>query len=224
MRHATDGALVRWIDAECDAAEHTALSRHLEGCFPCRQRLGRVRARSEILRRALRADAPRFRVPRWRTVSVAAAALVAIAAVRPVRAWVVERAGALWAAVTGTQTPLDARAAVTVREGSVSFLPAGDAFVIQVRTRQDAGHLAIEFGDAAVASARILGDAAAAELVVLPAGIRIGNTPNSRASYALRLPATLKAVTVTIADERPIHLEPAPHGRWEGDLTTRSAR
>jgi hypothetical protein len=224
MRHATDGALVRWLDGECDGAERLTLSRHFDDCAGCRARLGRTRARSEVLRRALRVHPPRVRAGRWRTAGIAAAGLVALAAVQPVRAWVVAQAGAIWAAVVGATGQSSARTVPAgTGEGSVSFVPTGDTLTVQIRSRQRAGRLTVEFQNAAVATARLAGDAAGAALLVLPAGIQIANAPSSRASYLLQLPATLTMVIVKLADEPPERLEPLANRQWSLDLGARRA-
>jgi hypothetical protein len=220
MRHATDGALVRWLDGQCDAAEQITLSRHLDDCAGCQERLGRTRARSAVLR----AHAPRATGGRWRRVGIAAAGLITLAAVRPVRAWVVAQAGAIWAAVVGaTGHPSPGTAPAAGREGSVSFVPAGDSLLVRVHTRQRTGRLTIAFHAGAVATARLAGDAADAELLVLPAGIQIVNAPGSRASYVLQLPATLTTVILRVADEPPLHLKPLANRQWNLDLGARRA-
>jgi hypothetical protein len=162
-------------------------------------------------------SARRHAVRRWR--AAAAIALVALSAVvvRPVRAWIVGAARGLWSAAVGT---VATRAAprgdvVAPGAGSVSFTPPAGAFLLQVACRQRAGTLTIETvaGDSATAAAS--GGHGAAELVVLPRGLRIVNDSGGTASFFVRLPASLAQVEVRVGEEAPQAMTPAAAGqRW----------
>jgi hypothetical protein len=218
MRHATDGALVRWVDRQLDAVEAAALRGHLAECPVCRGRLAALGRRSRLVSRALRRDgARRPNFQRW--AAVAAAVLVVVVAVQPVRAWVAEGITAAWAALAGSRAPEPPASAASGDGGTVTFVPAAATFTLEIAATQAGGRLAIEFVSQEVASARISAGETAASLVVLPAGLRILNSPASRASYVLRLPARLTMVVVRVAGGPPLRLQPRPPGEtWELDL------
>ncbi|MFL5386822.1 MAG: hypothetical protein ACJ8GN_30380 [Longimicrobiaceae bacterium] len=122
--HPDEGALVRLLDGEADAAERASHGAHVGGCELCRRELARVRARRERLAALLvRADFPMpassppepgvIRFPRvrpeparrmdrrWLRAAAAVLLLVAAAAVAtPARAWIAEWLGERWAALT----------------------------------------------------------------------------------------------------------------------------
>lgn len=226
MRHATDGALVRWLDRQYDPAEGIALGAHLEVCPRCRERLAGMRRKSERLRLALRRDAQRRSPPAWQITAAVAVGLLVLAAVPPVRAWVVQHASAAWLAVTRgvSQPAAGSGLPAAAGAGRVSFVPAADSFFIRITGRQQSGRLTIDFELTTVASASITGEPAGAELLVLPSGLGIANSPQSRASYVLRLPAGLAAVVLRLGHEMPLRVVPAAHPRWEMDLSAEEPR
>lgn len=208
--HVEDGALVRYLDGEAAAEERTVLVAHLEECGPCAARLTALTRAADALTAALRATdgrAPRAQPhPRWR-LRAAAAVLVLLAAgggIRPVRAWIVERAEALWGAVTGGGSEA---APPAPRPGaarsSVAFVPAGAELTLEVTSVQVEGVLQLETvaGDTAVAVVR--NGTSAEDLVVLPTALRIVNRPASTASYVIRVPARLSRVVVRVGDAPP---------------------
>lgn len=205
--HVEDGALVRYLDGEAAAEERTILAAHLEDCGACAARLTALSRAAEALTTALRAtDEPASRArphPRWR-LRAAAAVLVLLAVgggVRPVRAWILDRAEALWGAVTGAGP--DAAppvAAPGAARSSVAFVPAGGELTLEVTSVQNEGVLQIETvaGDTAVAVVR--NGTSMEDLVVLPTALRIVNRPASTASYVIRVPARLARVVVHVGD------------------------
>jgi anti-sigma factor RsiW len=210
-----DGALVRYLDGQAANGERADVAAHLAGCGRCADRMAELARATGAVTAALRAAdpaVPRGRVrPRW-GLRAAAAVLVLAAvggAVRPVRAWILERAGALWEVVTGRGDP----GGRPGRQGpassaSVAFVPTGDVFALEVTERQQGGVLQIETVDGDTAVAVVLGGTGREDLVVLPSGLRIVTGPTAGASYVIRVPARLASVRVVLGDEEPRDYRP----------------
>ena len=227
--HAEEGALLRWIDGECDADERVRLNRHLAGCPACNGRVADLRdwtARFDMaVRAAGRTGTARRRV-RW---AVAAAVLLVGAAlvVEPVRAWVLDRVDAAWSAVTGrvpgdvparSGTVEDAPAPATT---SITFAPTSNVFRLEVATRQARGHLVVLTAADPLALARVLGGGRE-ELLVLPDGLRIVNTGVSTADYEVRVPPSVDLIVVVVGDGTSRRLATGERGgRWEISVADR---
>jgi hypothetical protein len=213
--HVEDGALIRQLDREDIPEEQADVAAHLEACPRCTVRLAELAHAGDALSTALRAadvPAPRRRpVPRW-GLRAAAAALVVVGiggAVRPVRAWILERTGMLWEAVTGrSAVPTAIAPAAPDRSASVAFVPSGNEFTLEVTAHQSGGVLRLETvaGDTAVAV--VLGGSGLEDLVVLPTRLRIVNPEASSASYVIRLPARLARVRVLVGGRVPWDYHP----------------
>jgi hypothetical protein len=207
--HVDDGALIRYLDREAVAHERETVGTHLGACEACAGRLAQLERRAAAFSAALgAADAGRHAPPahRW-GLRAAAAVLVVLAiggTVRPVRAWIVERAQAIWAALSGdggdAGAPIDD---VAVAASAVSFVPAEGAFTVEVAQWQSGGRLTVEAAPGDTARAAVLGGTGAESLVVLPAGLRIANPPTSGASYRVTLPSRLQPVRVVVAGGSP---------------------
>jgi hypothetical protein len=91
---------------------------------------------------------------------------------------------------------------------SVSFAVERDRLIVDVARRQAEGVLVVEVVDAVTASADITGGELGGDLMVLPGRLRIGNVPESTASYRVRVPPTLTRVEVLVAGEREAVLDP----------------
>lgn len=226
--HVEDGALVRFLDREDDAAERADVTGHLAGCDRCTARLAELTRAADAFSAALRAaDVPapaRVRpAPRW-GLRAAAAVLVLggiAGAVQPVRAWILERTEALWTAVTGrgasSPPPI---VPVPVRSASIAFVPSGDEFTLEVTARQAGGVLRLETVAGDTATALVQGGSGAEDLVVLPSMLRIVNPSSSRASYEIRLPARLVRVRVRVGAAAPWDYRPGS-GAVEIELENR---
>lgn len=226
MTHVADGALMRWLDQECDAAERGDVARHLESCDACQARLIATRRRAELVRAALcRFDvrtAPPSQRTRWAARAAAAAMLLAAigATVAPVRAWVVDRVTAIWSGIVEpSQAPsstLQASPGLAPARATVTFSPAGEVFVVEVTARQAEGRLIIETRVDETVTAIIEGGDGSEQLVVLPTGLRVVNDSGGRASYRIRLPSLVKTVHAVIAGSSPIRFDtPAAGERHE---------
>jgi hypothetical protein len=130
-------------------------------------------------------------------------------AVRPVRAWVLERVEALWTALTGGSESPASVAPAPPAQTAVSFVPADGPFTIELAGRQTAGTLVLEVVPGDTARATVLGGSGAESLVVLPGGLRIVNPPGSAARYRIALPARLGPVRVILGGAAPQLFDPA---------------
>jgi len=213
--HVEDGALVRYLDHECDRDELAAVQGHLDRCDTCGTRVAELRRYSATVSIALRAlDPPigtRRRAPRWGLrAAVAAVAVLGVAAsVAPVRAWIIGTTQTLWETVmgTGVESPRPTPS-TPARSASVTFVPEGTRFVIEVATRQTAGRLVLTAVPGDSATTVVFGGAGTADLVVLPAGLRIVNAATSTASYEVRLPQHLTRVVVRVGSAAPVTFDP----------------
>lgn len=210
--HVDDGALVRYLDEQCEADEAGMVAAHLDRCARCGERLGALRARSRAVSAALRAadpPLPRARAAARRSFRVAAAAVVVLGVagtVRPVRAWIADGAEALWQAVTG-RGARDQRATPSIPDGkgatAVSFVPTDGPFTVEVRGRQAAGTITLRGVPGDTARAMVRGGTGDEDLVILPAGLRIANAVGSVASYEIEVPARLGPIRLGVGDEAP---------------------
>jgi hypothetical protein len=232
MTHIDDGALVRFVDGECDAEEAALVRQHTAVCKQCRSRLGEIESRMRLVSQALKQAEPRPRAAptpgrTWLYAAAAAAALLAVAVgVQPVRAWIAQRGQALWHLVVGSDVQESPGGPATeMPAASISFVPAVGSFEIVLAGRQAEGTLEVRVGEDPSATATIIGGAHTEGLVVLPNGLRIENDPTSTGSYELVLPSTLSPVLVVIGDEPPLELEPAQAEEgWTIQLARPSAR
>jgi anti-sigma factor RsiW len=223
--HLEDGTLVRQLDGALEEDEISVVPAHLASCGPCANRLATLGRRSQRLNQLLAAtDVPvpsmTLRTSRWfvpsRAVAVAAVVLLllasAIIAVRPARAWIVERSLELWTLMTGgtdeVPAPDDQVGTTSASATAVSFTPSGDHFLIRVSGYQQAGVVTVETAAVSQVTAEVRGGAATEDLVVLPDGLRIVNTIQSAADYHVLLPATLGEITVEVAGHVAANFRP----------------
>jgi hypothetical protein len=163
--------------------------------------------------------ARRRTVVRWRVAAAIALLAVAAVGVRPVRAWILQAARALFGASVAPRVTTPPAPAPDAGSSSVIFSPAAGVFALRVARPQAGGTLTVELTDGTAASAAVAGGRSGAELVVLPDGLRIVNDSGSAASYVVRLPASLARIELGIAGAPPQVLVPAGAvRRWVIDL------
>lgn len=220
--HLSDGDLVRFLDTEGDPAERARTDAHLRGCGACSQRLDVLRHRSLRLSLLLAQTTPaapeadilavtrarrnKRTTPPW--LRAAAAVVVVLGAVllaEPVRAWVADLLGVRRTELATPSQP-DLRSApvtASVPEAGtrVQFTPTAEEVDLNVASYQADGTISLETGDASEVTVQVQGGQA--DLLVLPSGIRIGNTPGSTANYQVVLPAGVRQVQVRIAGGAP---------------------
>ena len=108
--------------------------------------------------------------------------------------------------------------------GRLTFAPVGPQLVLEVASRQAAGVLVVETVADSAISALVVGEREAAELTVLPGGLRVRNTRASTASYLVAVPLLLEEVAVRIGHEEPVFLRPSrPGERWDIRLRARES-
>lgn len=171
---------------------------------------------AERIARAVR----RRTVVRWRVAAAIALLAVASVGVRPVRAWILQAAQALWSVAGGAPPAATVRPPAAVAGAStVTFHPSAGSFALRVTQPQAGGTLTVETTAGAAASAEIAGGGGGGELVVLPDGLRIVNDSASASSYVVRLPAAVARIEVEVGRASRRVLTPGgPGARWVIDL------
>ncbi|HEX8696096.1 MAG TPA: hypothetical protein VF746_27010 [Longimicrobium sp.] len=234
--HPDDGVLLRLLDGEEDApgaGEHVAACaacrERLDALRRRGARLAAVLARADFpvpdsapavpspdarvipLRRPERSAAMR---PWLRAAAVVALLLgigvLATPARARVAAWVSERWGEVFGRQAGAPAPAPPSApapapAAAPAAASVRFVPAGSTFTVEVEHAQGAGGLTLVRVAGENATAEVA--AGEAELLVLPAGLRIRNAAGSAAEYRVGVPAGVRRVTVRVAGGRTTTVE-----------------
>jgi hypothetical protein len=206
--HIDDGDLLRWIDGECDVEERNTLGGHLAACAICDNRMSVIETWSTQFSAALRSTRARASASaRWRRALATAAGIVILVgfAVQPVRAWVVQRAVAVWYVVTGSPIPDQpatpfADVPRASANASMTFVPVGPLFELHVEAWQATGGMTITTAAEGHATLTLVGGDGREELVVLPSGLRIVNDAGSWSSYDVRIPAVIREVRVIVAD------------------------
>jgi hypothetical protein len=225
--HPADGDILRSHDGECSETERLDIATHIAECPVCTETSRLFQTTTKQLHAALE-DIPvpqvpyakeRFlaaakhsrsrgpfgwmaeqRTPLLRAAVILLSLLVVSMWAPPVRAWFLRL---LNVAPAETVEPTEDTQRVTTGDpatsSTVSFVPTAAVFTIDVATAQPTGNLTIYVVESATASARITGRSPGDALLVTEAGIRIQNSSESSAEYAVMVPATVSAVTVQIA-------------------------
>jgi len=246
-RHVDDGDLIRLRDGECPLSEERMLRDHLANCDTCRENLERIEQLADGFFAAMERVQPSSatqpspnKAPNVATIGARKAQQKHWHSRRPVRV-----AAAIAAVLALTLTTAPARALVaagwstvkTLFVGAppasdepqqatslVSFVPQGDAFLIDFLHTQSRGTLSVVVDTVNTASARVMGGDGQDEIIVLQAGLRVRNRTTSAASYELRLPRSLQDIEVRIAGRTVATFSTAgmtQAARWEVDLTGR---
>ena len=243
--HVDDGDLIRLRDGEYPLSEERKLRDHLARCLMCREDAERMEQLADGFLDALkeiqhpgatrpsRSTTPKSAlfhhqlgraVPWHRHSAVRVAAVVAFVlgltlTTAPARAMV----AAGWRAVKTLFVDAPPTMAEPQQATSlVSFVPRGDAFLIDFLHTQSRGALSVVVDTVSSASARVMDGDGMDELIVLQAGLRVRNRTTSAASYQLRLPRSLRDIEVRIAGRTVATFSTAgmtQAARWEVDLS-----
>lgn len=233
--HLPDGEIVRLLDGELSPAEREHAEAHAAACEACGARLRQLRARATrlaallgesdwkvpaaevpdelALRRARRAGAALRARPWMRAAAVVALLLGMGVVATPVRAWVAEWVEEQWSRLFPPREEAAAPVALPSggpRAGSrVQFTPAGETFTLELTAAQAGGAVEVRRAGTALATAEQVGGATPAELLVLPAGVRVQNSAASTASYRVTVPASVRIVRVRVGSAPPVVLDAA---------------
>ena len=235
-RHLDDGDLIRLLDGECSPEEAEQIRAHIDNCPECKDNADTLTNASErfsSLLFELEPSAPRevvqssdaskasvrsrshpfrFVSPRVLRAAAVLAAMVLVFAATPARAWLVQGWEALRALVTADNSESSVEAEVLeIARPEVSsvirFTPSGAAFRLEFLDRPAAGTLVLLFDSATTASAGIIGGDGTEGMILLPDGLRVGNSASSLASYEVRLPLSLSVVEVLVAGRVELRLD-----------------
>lgn len=225
--HLSDGDLVRLLDGQAEPRESAWGTDHLVVCVDCDRRLRNLQRRSaaistlladadfdvpaalrdagtRVARMARAATARRRRIVWLRAASICAILLGAGILAGPARAWVTEWVSDLWTELlTGNRAAGAGPAAPQAQPDGgtrVRFTPTGPELSIEFATAPDEGRVELRVGDGPTTVVEVLGGVAEAELLVLPAGVRVLNAPGARASYRVTVPTTVRIVRIAIGD------------------------
>ncbi|HKI93655.1 MAG TPA: zf-HC2 domain-containing protein [Gemmatimonadales bacterium] len=208
--HPDDGALLRLIDAECDAGERTELEAHLRVCRRCRDRFDGVRGLSEAVSERLRVgDMPVPRRGRSLAPLKAAAVILlvgaAAAGAQPIGRWIARLAAGPSPTVVSPppSSPSVPSGATRAAHAGVSFVPTGSTLTVVLRAWQRAGTLTLVAGRDSTAAFGVSDGSAPPGVTVLPSGLVIANDSAGSASYRLTLPPEIERVSVRIATAAP---------------------
>ncbi len=219
--HLSDGDLVRFLDTEGEPAERERMDGHLRRCDPCGQRLDSLRRRSQRLSVLLTQTAPAAPEPDVLAVArtrktwgvqpwlrAAAAVLVVLSAAllaEPVRAWVADFLGITRTELAAPPQPEPGATPVTPvapEAGTrVGFTPTTAEIELDVASYQAGGAIRFQAGEVAEVTVQV--QEGTADLLVLPSGIRIRNTPESTADYQVTLPDGVRQVRVRVGGGAP---------------------
>lgn len=218
MAHLSDADLVRHLDLEGEAAERARREEHVRSCDECAARVRLLGVRSETIAswlertdpplpagsapeawaagRAAPAGAERARTDALRPWLRAAAIILLIAAplaaLQPVREWVVERMG------LAEETAAPAMSAAEAADPSViRFTPAPGLFTVRIAEPAAGAILAI--GRTGGEEAVLRGASGGEAPVVSEAALRLaGGASATSRLYDLRVPAVVEEVRVIV--------------------------
>lgn len=232
FEHLDDGAIVRFLDGEAAVDERAGVEAHLAACPRCTERLAALRRRSVnlgvLLARGdfalppapaapadeLAARRAARRAPMRPWLQAAAVAMLMVSAglfAAPVRDWVrgLVGSGATPTAERPAPAPTAPSAEAPLAGARIQFTPQGAELSVEIAHPQAGGVLRLEAGTASTASAEVRAPAgtAPAELLVLPAALRIANDPSSVAEYRVTVPASVRRVRVRVGRTAPLIVE-----------------
>jgi hypothetical protein len=219
--HLDDGELVRYLDAEGHeprkpgAGTSNAVAVWLDAAeFEAGPGASAAPAALADLEPAATRPAPAERQPRRHTFGVAAggpwlkAAMITLllaaplAAIPSVRAWIADRVALVLADAPAATGAVDSPARAAVHASVIRFVPAPGAFLVTIDAPQAEGWLHLTRASGSEAVLEVRGSSPRPEPVVSASTLRIGNSAEMTASYALALPADVDQVYVDVAGSR----------------------
>ena len=237
-QHLTDGEVIGMLDDALPAAERTRADEHLATCVTCRERMQRQRRRQQRLSALLqqtdfavpnaappqkdvidlRVGARRRRDRRfveqpWLRVAAGLVLLLgATMLIPPVQAAVVGWLNEQWSRLVGDEQATDPQAppqpgTQTARGTRLEFVSDARAFSIEIAAAQTDGTISVRRSSSDVAIADT--DVGGIELLSLPAGVRIVNSPATAANYDVVVPATAVSATIVINGRTVVQLDEA---------------
>lgn len=162
-----------------------------------------------------RAAARESRTPWLRAAAIIAVLLGAGLFATPLPATIASWVAEQWVELTSPRltAPTSVGETVSVQEAGqtrVQFAPEGAELTLEFATRQAGGAVTLRSADVELVSAAVVSSGGAgADLLVLPAGLRIQNTAGSTAEYTVVVPRRVRGVRVRIGDGDPIMLTAA---------------
>jgi hypothetical protein len=216
-----DGLLVRYLDGELDATERQRLDAAIAHDVALAQRLVTLRHRSGTLRSLLQQTDVPFDAPGVRSIETArsvsntprrwlrAAAILlllggAVAAVPPLRAWVVTQVQRVTGALPDMEPP--PTASEPLDRFATSFTTSASTIDIEITSAQAGGRLIVRIEDVESASAEVRRPRDEGEGVTwLPTGtLRITSAPASTAEYDIVVPRAVDSVRVRLPGAQPV--------------------
>jgi hypothetical protein len=234
--HLSDDDLLLHLEGSAGALLPSLAAAHLGSCEECgrraewiRRRAGALDARlaeldwmppeallprsfAEVRRR--QAARPRVRPAALsglrRAAVIVAVLLSAALLVQPVRAWVLDWAGARWEEVEGMLGAKRSGGAVAPtppapaepQQTEYRFTPEGSELRLEVASPQPRGTLTVWVTGEPGAVLEVIEPGGEREPVwVLPDGVEIRNSPSGTGSYRLSVPRTVRLVRLRIGDE-----------------------
>jgi hypothetical protein len=235
--HLIEGDLVRYMDAEMNAAERGSVAAHLLCCQPCSESLDSLRKtraqfasllvdmpaapinaarRARSWERVAAAESRRGSSARragLRAAAVGAVLVGGVLSASPVRALVADLWRTVVAGTGAIEVPASAIEAspetIVLTDVTVGFVPVGRVFNLDIATAQQAGALILGISDGASVTVHAVGGTDPVDLVVLPSGMRIENGASASGDYAVRIPSHIEEVRIRIAGQQPVVIRTA---------------
>lgn len=143
----------------------------------------------------------------WLRAAVFVLLATPVAALPPVRAWIVGTIAEIGGGPEPAPATLQIEAPVPAAAAAIRFVPAAGAFAVTLESAQAGGVLTLRRGTGEEAVLQLGG--ADAEPVVSETSLRIRNQAASTVSYLLDVPPGVSRVTVQVGGGRPVLVGPA---------------
>jgi hypothetical protein len=237
-QHLTEGEVIRAVDQQLAPDEQARVSEHLRSCASCSEQLQRAQRRLARLANVLEAAdfaVPAATVPtsksrvidlgaararraqRWQQPWLRAAAAIVLLlgvamTISPVRAAVIQWVRTQWERIAPAAEPrgepaVPAQPPTAPLGPGINFTHEGSAFSLEFTNAQTGGSLAVRYGSTDQVYAET--SSPAAELLVLPGGLRVNNREADSANYTLVLPTSITSVLIKVGETTVANLSRA---------------